>query len=358
MNVLLVKMSSLGDIVHTLPAVHDAVRLGARFDWVVEENYRKLVEGVAGVDRALAVSFRRWRNTPGTGLHELKAFRRRLRRRRYDLVLDAQGLMKSALVGSWALAGERVGFDSASCRERAASLGYGRAVHVPRGQHAIARLRHLFAAAFGYPTPNTEPEFGLRTRSAAASSGSVVMAHGTTWPTKLWPEAAWIDLARRVSGEGFTPVVPWLDGEKARAERLAAAVAEAQVCPPMDLVDAMELISGAVGVVGVDSGLAHLAAALGRPTVMLFGPTDPALTGCRGAFATNLGAALPCSPCLSNRCRVIGRVLAREFAQRPGALNGNGTARVPPCLAVVGPDRVWSALADLIHRERLESTGR
>ena len=148
MNALLVKMSSLGDIVHTLPAVDDAARRGVRFDWVVEENYEPLSALVAGVDTVLPVAFRRWRRVPLAGTGEALAFVRRLRQRRYDLVLDAQGLLKSAVVGTVARADERVGFDFASVRERGAALAYGRRVAVARTAHAIARSRELFAAAF------------------------------------------------------------------------------------------------------------------------------------------------------------------------------------------------------------------
>ena len=143
-------MSSLGDIVHTLPALDDAVRRGVRFDWVVEEGYRAVPALAGGVDRVLDVAFRRWRRAPIAFRGELGEFRRTLRERRYDKVLDAQGLLKSAVVGRWANAEERVGYDAASARERAASLTYHRGITVPRDQHAIDRTRRLFADALGY----------------------------------------------------------------------------------------------------------------------------------------------------------------------------------------------------------------
>ena len=334
MNVLLAKVSSLGDIVHTLPALADAARHGARFDWVVEEDFQPVAALGAGVQRVLPVAFRRWRAFPAKGQRELRAFLRRLRQRRYDLALDAQGLIKSALVARSARAGLRAGFDAASARERPAALGYQRRVRVPRSEHAIARLRRLFAAAIGYETPNGEPAFGLR--CASAGDDSVVLLHGTSWHSKLWPEAFWIDLGRRIAGAGLTPTLPWHGGERARAARIAAAVPNARLCPPTDLRGAVDVVAAARAVVGVDSGLAHLGAAFGKPTVMVFGPTDPRLTGGRGAHVRNLAARVPCAPCLSRRCRLDG-----------AAIRG-GESIAPVCLAAVAPDRVWSALVELM----------
>ncbi|MCE2459538.1 MAG: lipopolysaccharide heptosyltransferase I [Pseudomonadales bacterium] len=342
MNVLLVKMSSLGDIVHTLPALDDATRHGVCFDWVVEENYRAVPALAAGVDRVLDVAFRRWRAAPLAFQAELWAFRQRLRQRRYDQVLDAQGLLKSAVVGCWAHADERVGFDAASARERAATLAYHRGIAAPRNWHAIDRTRRLFADALGYERPEGEPAFDLLGRGWDVDTDpgrEVVLAHGTTWSTKHWPETFWTVLARLVTAHGFVPVLPWTTGERGRAERIAEAAPGARICPRLDLHGIMRLLAGARGVVGVDSGLSHLGAALGRPTVMLFGPTDPSRTGCRGAYVRNLTASLACSPCSSRRCRLGG-----EFSRYEAGRSG------PPCLEAVEPTRAWVSLADLIDR--------
>lgn len=342
---MLVKMSSLGDIVHTLPALDDAVRHGVRFDWVVEEDYRAVPALAPGVGRVLEVAFRRWRGAPINFRNELGAFRRRLRECRYDRVVDAQGLLKSAVVGSWAKAEERVGFDAASARERAAALAYHRGIAVPRGWHAIDRTRRLFADALGYDLPDGEPAFGLGVAGAVEGTISdqvVVLAHGTTWRTKLWPESFWAALARLVSKRGLVPVLPWVPGERGRAERIAATVPGARVCPPMDLHAVMQLLAVCRGIVGVDSGLAHLGAAMGRPTVMLFGSSDPALTGCRGRFVCNLAASLACSPCVSKGCRLTSQAREQRQASR----------WAPPCLEAVAPADAWAALTDLFSSQR------
>ena len=335
MNVLLVKLSSLGDIVHTLPAVQDAAQRGARFDWVVEENYRAVPELVAGVDNVLPVALRRWRTAPLAYAGEVRRFLRRLRRRSYDLVLDAQGLVKSAALTRWARARERAGFDAASARERLASLAYGHRLAVGRREHAIVRIRRLFANVLGYPPPRDAPVFGLPV--VHQGGGDLVLAHGASWPNKLWPERFWMRLAQQAAAAGMRPLLPWLGPERARAERIAAAVAEAAVCPPMNMADALQRVARARAVVGVDSGLAHFAAAAGRPTVMVFGPTDPRLTGCQGARARNLSASFACAPCLARGCRYRGR----------------GDQRASPCLDDVPPERVWRALTELLADQRV-----
>ena len=343
MNVLLVKMSSLGDIVHTLPAVDDAVRHGVRFDWVVEENYRAVPASVPGVDRVLEIALRRWRRAPVASRGELGEFRTRLREACYDKVLDAQGLLKSALVSCWAKAGERVGFDAASVRERASVLAYHRGIPVPRNWHAIDRTRRLFAQALGYGLPEGEPAFGLGVAPADEGTlpdNALVLAHGTTWRTKHWPEAFWSDLGRLATQNGLVPVLPWTPGERDRAQRIAANAPGARLCPPMDLDAVLRLLRVCRGIVGVDSGLAHLGAAIGRPTVMLFGPTDATRTGCRGRLVRNLTAALACSPCASKECRLTSQI--RE--QRQVGL------WVPPCLEAVGPVEAWAALTELMSR--------
>lgn len=339
MNVLLVKMSSLGDMVHTLPAVADASRRGVRFDWVVEESFQPLAARVHGIDKVLPVALRRWRRAPLASWGEVVAFHCRLRRQRYDLVLDAQGLVKSAVVGRWARGGECVGFDSASARERAAALVYGRRLRVPRGEHAITRSRRLFAAALGYEVPATAPAFGLD--RASQHEDVVVLAHGTTWETKLWPEAFWIEVGHHIAAAGLTPLLPWQAGERERALRIAAAVPAAGVCPRTDLAGALDIVAKSRGVIGVDSGLAHFGAAVGRPTVMVFGPTASRLTGCRGPYVRNLAASVACSPCHSKRCRYRGE-----------PAKWRGVAVAPACLASVEPDHAWSALAALMRQER------
>lgn len=337
MRVLLVKMSSLGDIVHTLPAVEDAACHGVEFDWVAEEGFTAIPQLHRGVKRVIPIALRRWRNTPVASFDDLRRFRAALRERRYDLVLDAQGLAKSAIVGCWAMTDRYVGFASNSARERVASMWYDERLAVPRGAHAVDRLRALFAEAIGYDETGGKPRFGIETELSQTPSndGSTygVLLHGTTWGTKQWPEAFWIEVAGKLAAMGIEPRIPSIDQhERERAERIAAAVSGVRVLPPMELSGAIDLLRSSSVTIGVDSGLAHLSAALGRPTVMLFGPTCSTLTGCRGARAVNLQSEIACSPCLKADCRYRG-----------DPVDWQGTTVDPPCFASVNPERVVAA---------------
>ena len=166
MRVLLVKMSSLGDVVHALPAVTDAAAHGIEFDWVVEEAFATIPAWHPAVRNVLPIAWRRWRSRLLTERGQLGAFIRDLRNRRYDLILDAQGLIKSAVVTKLARAPARAGFSFTSAREPAAAFACDRRVIVPQGGHAVDRLRTLFAATFGYADPvsadvPSQPDFGL-----------------------------------------------------------------------------------------------------------------------------------------------------------------------------------------------------
>ena len=336
-HILLVKLSSLGDIVHTLPAVEDAARLGATFDWAVEEDFAAVPALHRAVRRVIPAALRRWRKDAASSVGEALAFRRALRHKRYDLTIDAQGLLKSAVVARLARSAGYAGFDRGSARESAATLLYSSSATAPRTDHAVDRIRALFATAIGYQRPREAPAFGLT--PLGPSNRYCVLTHGTTWHTKHWPESFWSRIAERAVDAGLTPLLPWLStAEHDRARRIAGTVPGSEVAPPLRMDEAIALLSGARAVVGVDSGLAHLAAALGRPTVVVYGPTDQRLTGCLGARARSLQASLPCSPCLARTCRYRGT--PRNWA---------GQAVRPPCFASVHPDRVWEALAALLE---------
>ena len=201
MKALLVKTSSIGDLLHTLPAVTDAQRArpDLRFDWVVEEGLRAVPGWHPAVERVITVAYRKWRFRPLKGLFggPLAAFRQELRRETYDRVIDAQGLYKSAVITRLTL-GERHGLDLASCREKLAPLAYQRRHAVPRRQHAVQRLRALFALALDYPLPATPPDYGIdraRLPPPPLPGRYLAFLHGTAWTSKLWPESHWRGLA-------------------------------------------------------------------------------------------------------------------------------------------------------------------
>lgn len=341
MRVLLVKMSSLGDVVHALPGVSDAARArGVVFDWVVEEAFAAIPARHPAVADVIPIAWRRWRRDLAGNRGELGSFVARLRQRRYDLVLDAQGLIKSAAVTALAR-GLKAGLSRQSAREGAASFAYRQQIVVPRQRHAIDRIRLLFAEALGYPPPAGVPEYRIAAADARREDEPrrCFLLHGTTWPSKLWPVRFWRELAGRAAADGFDVVVPWADETERRRAREITDGTRATVLERMPLAALIEALAGASLAVGVDSGLSHLAAALEVPTVAIYGSTDSALTGLRGARVRNLQADFPCSPCFSRICTYRGPEQRRQ-----------GTLVEPACYASLPPERVWQAAGDLLGR--------
>jgi heptosyltransferase-1 len=287
MRVLIVKTSSLGDLVHTLPAVSDAVRAvpGIRFDWLAERGFAEIPAWHPAVERIIASDLRRWRGSPSLFFgSEWREFRTRLRQDEYDLVLDAQGLVKSAWLASRAR-GPLAGPDWASAREPLASLFYQYKLPFTWDVHAVQRGRVLFAGALGYELPEAAPDFGIdrsRLPASAYAQPYVVLLHATTWPTKRWAEGSWQELGRWLASQGMGVLLPWGNAdEQAAAQRIAEAFG-GTVLPRLALTPLAGVLARARAVIGVDTGLAHVAAALGTPSVTLYGPTLPGLTGTIG----------------------------------------------------------------------------
>jgi len=295
-KILLVKTSSLGDLVHNLPVASDirAAVPGAEIDWVVEESLAAIPRLHPAISRVLPVAIRRWRSglLGGATRAEIGAFARELKRQPYDAVIDTQGLLKSAWI-AWMAPGVRHGLDFASAREPL-SFFYDRVHDVPWTMHAVERNRTLAAQALGYAVP-VSVDYGIRAaagRFAWLPQGRyAVLVHGTSARAKLWPVERWAELGARLGERGFRSVLPWgSTAELLRAEEIARPIPGAVVAPGMALADAAAVLAGAGAVVGVDTGLAHLAAALSIPTVGLYCATDPAATGLHGcARAVNLG---------------------------------------------------------------------
>ena len=222
------------------------------------------------VTRVIPVAVRRWRRNLSDCLfsNEIPRFRRQLRERSYDVVIDAQGLIKSAVLGFMAK-GPVHGFARDSAREPTAALAYTHKHHVVWGEHAITRVRKLFAQVFGYPLPKQEPEYGLDVPRFQARHALpyVTFLHGTNWVSKQWPEAYWSQLAGIAVESGYEVRLPWgTSQERLRAERLVSlSPSRVRVLPRTSLSDLGVELVNARGVVGVDSGLVHLAAAFFHP---------------------------------------------------------------------------------------------
>ncbi|UVE18309.1 lipopolysaccharide heptosyltransferase I [Pseudomonas sp. LS44] len=299
MRVLLIKTSSLGDVIHTLPALTDAARAipSIRFDWVVEEGFAEIPAWHPAVAEVIPVAIRRWRKNLWQTLRsgEWARFKQRLRSRRYDLVIDAQCLLKSAWLTRYAQA-PVAGLDGNSAREPLASRFYDRRYAVAKGQHALERVRQLFAQALDYPLPQGVVDYGLdRNRLAdPVVPAYLLFLHGTTWASKHWPEAYWRALLERMNELAWDVRLPWGNAdEQARAERLAEGLAHVSVLPRLNLAGIAKVIAGARACVAVDTGLGHLAAALDVPTISLYGPTRPDLVGAYGGSQVHLCAEGP-----------------------------------------------------------------
>jgi heptosyltransferase-1 len=332
MRVLLIKTSSLGDVIHSLPALTDAARAipGIQFDWVVEEGFAEIPAWHPAVARVIPVAIRRWRKNLLQTLKsgEWRRFKERLGESRYDLVIDAQGLLKSAWLTRYVKA-PVAGLDRFSAREPLASRFYDRAYPVPRDQHALERVRQLFAQALGYPLPAGIGDYGLDRAqlAAAAAQPYLLFLHGTTWASKHWPEACWRELAERMSEQGWAIRLPWgNEVEKARAERIVAGLDNAAVLPRLNIAGVAKVIAGASACVAVDTGLGHLAAALDVPTISLYGPTLPGRVGAYGRAQVHLCASGPNAglgdrhkPCFETLPaeRVAGELQALLLAEEP-----------------------------------------
>jgi len=347
-RVLLIKTSSLGDVIHTLPALTDAAQAlpGIRFDWVVEEGFAEIPAWHPAVERVLPVAIRRWRKSPWRAetRAEWRRFRQRLGDDRYDLVIDAQGLLKSAWLTRFGGA-PVAGLDRRSAREPLASLFYARRYPVPWGQHAVERVRQLFAQALGYAVPATLGDYGLDRDRLVVPAGApyLLFLHGTTWASKHWPESYWRELAERMTAEGWAVRLPWGNApEQARAGRIAEGLAAVEVLPRSNLAGLAGMLAGAAACVAVDTGLGHLAAALDVPSVSLYGPTDPRLTGAYGGRQRHLRGDYPaCAPCLQASCGYRPSAEDRRRLDLP--------REQPVCFSRLAPARVAGELQALLN---------
>lgn len=369
MHILIVKTSSLGDIIHTLPAVSDAVRAipGLQIDWVVEEAFAEIPAWHPGVSRVIPVAIRRWRKNWRQNLFggEMRQFRQLLKHSRYDLIIDAQGLLKSALISRQAR-GPIAGLDKSSIREPAASWFYQQRHAVPKAEHAVQRVRQLFAKALGYAFDASALDYGIEgqgiegrglkargiqrpimraTPDDRDARPTLMFLHGTTWDSKHWPEPYWRELARLASEAGYCVKLPWgTADEEARAVSVAQGLAGVQVLPRMSLTALAGELRASDGVVAVDTGLGHLAAALNCPTVSIYGATNPFLSGTFGYHQLQLKSDLPCAPCMRKQCHYQGQALTDTLG------DGKSFVVTPACYRSAPPREVMTHVQRMISQ--------
>lgn len=352
MRVLIVKVSSLGDIIHTLPAVTDAHRAHKDliFDWVVEENFVEVPNWHPAVDTVIPVAIRRWRkNLVKTYLNnEFRDFKQSLQGIHYDLVIDAQGLIKSGIISRLSR-GLTIGLSNRTIREPMATLFYNKVYSVPWTEHAVDRVRQLFSRALQYNYDKEVVDYGIDLnriveQNKQEEKKQVVFLHGTTWNTKHWPEYYWRHLAHIATEAGYDVLIPWGNsGEKQRAEFIARSNQRIRVLDKQSLTGLAGHILSSSGVIAVDTGLGHLSAALNKPTVSLYGPTNPDLSGTFGDKQLHLNSNLNCAPCVKKTCGYIGPGITDDFDNQPFAVT-------PPCFATHKPDAVWQQFEKLIAK--------
>lgn len=303
----------MGDLIHALPAVTDAVNHipNIHFDWVVDEAFAEIPRLHPAIETVIKTAHRRWKKEKWQTLQsgELIQLWKNIRKKKYDIVIDAQNNLKSACIMALTR-GMRCGMDKDSAREKFSHLVCNKTFAIPLDQHAIARQRQLFAKALNYPLPNTPPDFGIDIQKFPPISVSLpkpylVFIHGTTWDTKHWPEPYWQELIKMAANAGYHVVLPWGSlAEEARSKRLAqASPSTTVVLPRLSIAERAAIINGSAGAICVDTGLGHLTAALNKHAVHLYGPTDPALIGATGQNQTHLTAQYECAPCYLQTCK-------------------------------------------------------
>jgi len=287
-SILIIKTSSLGDVVHQMPAITDTARRfpGLRMAWVVEEAFAPLARLHPSIAEVIPVATRRWRShlSQWSVWREILDFKSRLRRAPFDKVIDTQGLIRSAVIAR-AARGERHGYDAASIREPLAARLYDVTHAVRRDLHAVTRNRLLTGLVLGYQPP-AEVDYGLPSPHPSNASPYAVLLHGTSRPAKQWGEQDWTETGRWLQRQGLQVVLPWgTEPERQVSERLCEAIAGSRVLARQSLDATAQVIANATLVIGVDTGLLHLAAAYRVPSVAIFVSTDPGLTGPVGSGA-------------------------------------------------------------------------
>jgi heptosyltransferase-1 len=316
-DILFIKTSSLGDVIHHMPAVTEArrARPGDRLTWLVEEDCVPLVRLHPAVDEVIPVASRRWRRSgliSADVLREMAAFRRAVQARRYDTIVDTQGLFRTGLM-AWLARGTRHGYDRVSIREPLASSFYDVRHAVSRDLHAIERNRLLTGLAFGY-APQGPADYGLNRnvlRDASHNGGApyAVLLHATARADKEWPVENWIGLKDVLARRGVDLLLPWgRDDERERATRIAEGLPRARVIDRLPLDGVARLIAGASFVIGVDTGIMHLAAALGVPLVAIFAGSQPALTGPVGQGLMEVVGTKGYAPTVDEVAQALARV--------------------------------------------------
>ena len=294
MNILIVKTSSLGDVVHTLPALTDAKKAipTSNFTWVLEESFAEVPHWHPAVQNVIPIAWRRWRKNLIQAFYsgELPKFLQTLRQKKYDAIIDAQGLIKSAIITKIAR-GISYGYAKNSSREKFATFFYNTKFTIAKNQHAITRIRQLFFAALYYYLPTTPPNYNINRQTLPCTNEEkyLIFLHGSSRSEKCWQVQKWRELTKLATAHGFIVYLPWGNSAELECSKTIAQTNNmAKVLPKLNLSAIATLLQSAKGAIAVDTGLGHVAAALGTPTISLYTATNPQLIGTIGINTTHL----------------------------------------------------------------------
>lgn len=333
MRILIIKMSSLGDIIHSLPAITEIKQNipAAHITWLVDPSFKEVPAWHSDVDKVISIPLRHLKQNLKSVASYLAvaASLRLLRKQQFDLVIDAQGLIKSALIAKLAL-GSSAGFCKQSIKEPAASLLYNKVITVPKNQHAVLRTKELCAKACGY-TQRSQTDFGIKKKDSARNN-DIILFHGTTWTNKHYPAQNWNKLIKIITGAGYNVLLPWGNAEEKERAQTLSKLPNTKLLPKLTLTEIKDIIASSKGAIGVDTGLSHLAAATATPCVAIYGPTSPRLARNYGDMQAQIESNLDCAPCMKRRCHIT---------------------RIPdehPCMKNISPLAVWQQLQLLLKK--------
>lgn len=330
MKILLIKLSSLGDIIHTLPAISDIKKNlpNVEITWAIEPNFAEVAAWHPAVSKIIHIPLRQIKKRPWSlsNIKKLYLIIRKIRATQYDLVIDAQGLLKSAFIAKIAKA-NTAGFCHNSAREAISAKLYKTKITVDNKLHAIERTRILCSKILRYPT-NGQCNYGLKNH--AVRTKYIMIFHSTTWENKHYPEYNWQQLIKIINQAGYSVYLPALGTtEISRATRLISNSCNNKILANHSLSEIKNIISKASAAVGLDTGLSHLAAATATPCVAIYGPTDPILAGNRGKAQISITSNSSCAPCMKRQCSLADNSIL--------------------CMQQVTATQVWGELKKLLN---------
>lgn len=326
----------MGDIFHTFPAITELKQHhpDTQIDWVIEDSFKEIAAWHPGVRKVIPIHLRRWvKHRTKANWQEFKSWRKAIRAEEYDLIVDAQGLLKSAAIAKCAKSKGIQGYDKNSVREAITQWFYKKGYSVDKNQHAVERTRQLFGQIFNY-TPSPCLNFGINQNfsKVAKKDNKLIFIIGTSWITKLWATSEWQALTKIAIDKGFEVEIIWgSTDEQAIADAIIHACSQAtRPTERLSITTIAEKLVAATGVVGLDTGFSHLAGALETPTIALYGATSPTKVGLIGNHTHNLQLANPldCMPCHKRHCKLLPE-------------NSTDT---PPCMSGIKAEFVWQAL--------------